>query len=330
MQPIRIADSCRILALSAAVGLLSFADRDVRAAEAAAGDQSTARALFDEALADMKADRWDSACPKLERGMLLDRGIGMRHNLALCYEHTGRLASAWTLFTEVSVDAAAQGESRRAQVARGHADAIEPKLSYIVLVVPDEARIAGLNIRRDGAPVAASAWGLKIPLDPGMHQIDASAARRRAWHMDVAVDRGGATILLKIPVLEPETPANRAIPVAAPTGLTTTRKLALVAGAVGVVGIAVGSIFGFRALSKNSESNESGCNGNVCTEGAAQIRRTARTAGDISTVGFVVGAAGLIGGAALWIVGKPTDSTGATLQPGHGSALAGITVQGAW
>ncbi|MBI5534678.1 MAG: hypothetical protein HY898_18275 [Deltaproteobacteria bacterium] len=295
-------------------------------------EQGAARALFDEALADMKAGRWTVACPKLERGTLLDRGTGMRHNLALCYEHTGRPASAWSLFVEVAKDAAAQGQPQREQVARAHAAALEPKLSYIVVVVPADSRIDGLEVRRDGQPLAATQWGAKTPVDPGTHAIEAFGPARRTWRKEVSVTQDGETIKVTIPSLVPGSSPGYDSDAGEPArpGLTTTRKVGLVVGGVGVVGIAVGSWLGLRAISRNNESNDLGCVGNECTEAGAAARRSARSDGNLSTIGFAVGAAGLVGGAALWIFGGPSGTSRASIHAGHGTALSGITLQGAW
>jgi hypothetical protein len=285
-------------------------------------DAAAARALFDEALGDMKAGRWEVACPKLERGMLLDHGTGLRHNLALCYEHTKRPASAWVLFNEVAADAKAQGQTQRAQVARTHAAALEPLLSFLVVSVPSSSLVPGLEVKRDGKLLDPPQWGRKVPVDPGTHVVDASATGRQSMRKEVGVDKEGTAFSVTVPLLPPVAQTPPAAPPQAPKSeLTTARKLALVAAGVGVVGVGLGSFFGLRAISKNNQSNDQGCTGDVCTPDAAQTRRDARTNGDISTVGFVIGAAGLAGAVALWIYGKPAATPKTSLIPGPGTLL---------
>jgi len=62
--------------------------------DARAADAPAAQALFDEAKRAMADGRWAEACPKLEESERLDPSIGTAFNLARCYEHVGRIASA--------------------------------------------------------------------------------------------------------------------------------------------------------------------------------------------------------------------------------------------
>src|SRR5439155_4931174 len=95
------------------------------------------------------------------------------------------------------------------------------------------------------------------------------------------------------------------LPMAAPSepseGLGTHRTLALVAGGVGVAGLAVGAVFGLSSISKHDEA-EHHCSGSICRdEQGVELRAQATRAGNASTAAFLVGAAGLVGGAALWL-----------------------------
>jgi hypothetical protein len=75
---------------------------------------------------------------------------------------------------------------------------------------------------------------------------------------------------------------------------------ALAAGGVGVVGLAVGSIFGLEASSHKSEADKT-CTGSACTTDAGvSAGNAAHAAGVVSTVGMIIGAVGLAGGATLW------------------------------
>ena len=330
MLPTRTVDSKSLFALGALVAIVGSSCPRVAHADPLP-EEGTARTLFDEALADMKAGRWTAACPKLERGTLLDRGTGMRHNLALCYEHTGRPASAWSVFVEVATDAVAQGQTQRAQSAKAHAAALEAKLSYVIVVVPSESRFDGLEVRRDGRVLRSTEWGARVPVDPGTHVVEAFGPGRRPFRKEAPVVRDNETVTVSIPMLaaygSSEAPQSPGRPT---SGMTTSRKLAIVAGGIGVIGVAVGSFFGLRAISRNNESNRLGCIGNECTEAGAAARRSARSDGNLSTIGFAVGGAGLVGGLGLWLMGAPSESTRVSVLPGHGTALGGFTLQGAW
>jgi hypothetical protein len=110
---------------------------------------------------------------------------------------------------------------------------------------------------------------------------------------------------------------------------TTQRVLAVGAGAVGVIGVGIGTYFGILTKSKLDDSNSDGnCVGNHCNSTGTSLRNDAFTAGTISTVAFVVGAVGLAGGAVLWFT-APSPSAprvGAAMGPAGGTVVVG----GAW
>src|SRR6516165_8666630 len=83
------------------------------AALQAAGDEAEARVLFFEARKLVAAGQYSSACPKFEESYRLDPGIGTNFNLADCYEHTGRIASAWARFLDVAASTRAAGQIER-------------------------------------------------------------------------------------------------------------------------------------------------------------------------------------------------------------------------
>src|SRR5947209_367391 len=102
----------------------------------------SAQDLFDHAAKLMDQAQYDAACPKLEEVVRLQpNGVGANLTLAECYEHTGRLASAWTRY--VSAEAAAERASQpeRQKVAHDHALALKPILSELTITVASEARV---------------------------------------------------------------------------------------------------------------------------------------------------------------------------------------------
>src|SRR5262249_7541698 len=125
---------------------------------------------------------------------------GAALNLADCYEKTGRTASAWARFDEAATLAQRAGQARREEYARRHAAALEPLLSRLAVAAPRAA--AGLGAPRDGALLAAAAWGAPAPVDPGKHVIEARAAGKKPWSTTVEVSAGGALVRVEVPALE--------------------------------------------------------------------------------------------------------------------------------
>jgi len=281
---------------SSLVGAVTLSPGAVFAQGATEG--AAAQGLFDEAKALMTAGRAREACPKLEESQRLDPGSGTLLNLARCYAESGRVASAWSTYLEAAAAARAAGNSDREQAARELAGALAPRVSKLSVKVAPGARVAGLEIRRDGNVVGAAQWGLAIPADEGAHEIVARAPRRREWKGAVEVKGEGTVAEIEVPELADVaagTPAQAADEPPAPraaSGLSTQKILALVSGGVGVVGLGAGTVFGLKAMSKKGDADET-CTGNVCSSDAGVTAgNDAHSAGNVATIGMVVGAAG--------------------------------------
>src|SRR5579859_4502823 len=80
---------------------------------AARADDAAAQALFSDARKLMTQGRYADACPKLEESQREAPAIGTLFNLADCYEHTDRLASAWAAFLKVAAETKMKGQTDR-------------------------------------------------------------------------------------------------------------------------------------------------------------------------------------------------------------------------
>jgi hypothetical protein len=267
--------------------------------------QAQAQVLFDEGLALMKAGKYAEACPKLQQSQKLDPGMGTQYRLAECYESAGLIGSAWQLFTDVATAAKSAGRADRETQARQRADAIQKRVPMMTLVVPPAvASLPGLAVRRDGEDVAAATFNRKAPVDPGAHTVVVSATGKKAWETTVRALEGGA-IDVTVPALEnadgtkpPE--ATKAPDVTkdapqpdAPTGFGAQRIAGVVVGAVGLVGVGVGSAFGAMAKSKWNETLTH-CKGGDPTKCDAQgikLGGDASRSATIATAGFIAGGA---------------------------------------
>src|SRR4051812_25432076 len=161
--PVAVFGLCSLLALPARV----LAEPRAKP-HATDPDVAAAQALFEEGRALMKQGQTQEACPKFEESQRLDPGLGTQFNLANCLEQQGKLASAYALFTEVADAARATGQSERERVARARAEAVEPQLTKLAILVP-KGSSRELTVERDGVPVAQAEWGSPVPVDPGVH-----------------------------------------------------------------------------------------------------------------------------------------------------------------
>jgi hypothetical protein len=176
MRKLRVAASCILVALSTSA---------VQAQ--GASDKAAAQALFDEGQNLFKANDFAAACPKFEASLAKFDGLGTRGKLAECYEKAGRVASAWAMWREVGVLAKRVNDQKRQQIAEERAQALEGKLPYLVVQVPEANRVEGLQIKRAGTNVAAGELGARVAVDPGTVHVEATAPGRMPWSKDVTL-----------------------------------------------------------------------------------------------------------------------------------------------
>lgn len=298
-------------------------------AEPSAADAATARSLFDEARKLMKAGKYAEACPKLEEGARLNPGIGMRFNLATCWEHLGKTASAWSLYLDVAAAAKLANQPAREKEARKAAQALEPLLSQITIEVAE--KVPGLEIKRDGTVIGEGAYGSAVYVDPGTHLIEATAPEHEPWTQKTEI-ASKDKITVTVPKLRaiPKPPPPQPKPAPPPPGLGLPRTVAIGMGVVGVIGLGVGAFAGLRAMSLNDQSKDH-CVDSRCDQEGFDLRNDALSSGRLSTIGFAVGAV-LVGGAAVvWFTApaqKPKDS--AAVTPWFAKDGGGLAVTGAW
>lgn len=290
------------------------------ASSAQAQNVTSAEALFGEGRKLMDAGKFAEACPKFEASQRLDPGVGTLLNLAECYEKTGRTASAWAQFRAAIPAARAADSKEREELARQRSDALEPTLSKLTITLaPEASGTSGVQVRRDGAAVDAAELGSAIPVDPGKHVIEVTAPGKQPWSKTVAVGANAAQLSVTVPALAdassttgtpgPTTGGAVSTDSMAPSGGSSQKTIAIVAGAAGVVGVAVGTVFGLKASSAWSDAKK-GCTDYPygCTKGATNLASDAKGFGTFSTIGFVVGGVGLASGAVLWFTAGSSES----------------------
>jgi len=330
------------LALFAAIGVASATSVGLPSlahADSSLADKAAAQSLFDEGRKLMTEGKFAQACPKLAESQKLDPGVGTQFNLADCYERLGQTASAWAGFLEAASTTKAMGQGEREKVARERAASLAQRLSKLTIVSPGAEATTGLEIRRDGAVVGRALWGTAIPVDPGAHVLEASAPGKKPWQGTAQVTGDNASVVATIPVLE-DAPPGKTTPAPASVGADVgasgsgRRTLGLVVGAVGVVGLGIGTGFALSAKSKYDESVGL-CRAddkNLCPGPGVTVRDQARSAGNLATVAFGVGGAALIAGAVLFFTAPATSSETPRVRvvPAAGPGQAGLVVVGAY
>jgi serine/threonine-protein kinase len=318
-----------VLFLSTSLGLSRTASADPSAA-----DKAAAETLFVDGRKLMTAGKYQEACKAFAESLRLDSGVGTLLNLGKCYEKLGRTASAWSTYREAASAARAANQMAREKSARANADALEQKLPKLTIVVRGAETNLQLEVRRDGAVVPPSMWGMSVAVDPGEHIFEASSPGRKPWRMK-AVAEASKALSVTVPELEAdpttartaatakpaapkeEPPAAKrpfAEPQPASSGIGGQRVAAVVVGGVGLVTTAVGGYFALRARSANELAH---CDASGKCETPADLaqRDLAIKRANISTYTTTGGLVALAAGVVLWVTAPSRPSTDSAGTP---------------
>ena len=231
---------------------------------------------------------------------------------------------------------------------------IEERLPYVTVNIGDGAGANPVIVTQDGKRIPDALVGVPRPVDPGIHQFQATAAGPQASAKIDVKDKARETVVLNLasggaaPVGAP-TPAAAPAPAAAAVAPATaapgpesapaptppppprpTRRVAVqtVCGSdpsgafgVGVVGLGLGTVFALTAKSKQSDSDNQ-FTANNCKVGCPDEQATIKSLDDkassartLAAVGFIAGGVGVATGVVLFIMSNKHHSEGTASGP---------------
>jgi hypothetical protein len=320
------------VARPAALALLLVLQAPLAQGAPSAAEKAEAEALFQDGKKLMGQKRFPEACAKFEASQKLDPAGGTLLNLALCHEAEGRLATAWVEFGDALSQAKQDKKNDRIKIAREHLEKLEPRLPRLVVKLAGGAP-PGLVVERDGVAMSSASFGTAIPVDPGERRVRASAPGFLPVEERISVAEG-ETQTLTLPELspepQPEVPAASSAPPPPPPPPPSNRKtFGYIAGGVGVASLAVGAFFGFRTLSKKSESDKECPSASTCSARGVQANEEAYTAATVANLGVGLGVVGLGVGAYLLLTARPEPSSASfRVAPALGQNGGGLWMQG--
>lgn len=284
-------------------------------------DAAAAEALFQEGKQLLDHGRVVEACAKLGESYRLDPGTGALLLLAHCHEREGKLASAWAELSEAAARARKEGSAEREAFARERAAALAPRLSRLTIeVAPAVLALPGLVVERDRVAVGRGSLGAALPVDGGEHVVTATAPGQRPWQTRVRVGSEADAATVTITTLEREpvvaAPAARGAGRAPATqardeGLAATQIAGIVSGGLGLAALGASGYLSLRAVDAKNESNDRGCNGNVCVGDAADLRNDAVSFADAATIAGVSGVVLAGAGVTLFVLGRRSEAPAA-------------------
>jgi tetratricopeptide (TPR) repeat protein len=291
-----------------------------------------AEQLFAQARALVKAGNWAEACPKFEASLRYDATLGTRLNLATCLERIGKLASAWGLFRDSAELASVAGDIARRDYALEHADDLLPRLPKLTIAGPGVPP-PGFTITRDGVALDLAALGTALYVDPGPHEVTASAPGFEPFKTTVSVGEAGAESVVLPELVPARTPqgdprSSSSLRIESPERLTDngsetngSRKLiGLGVAGAGTALAGVGFFLGLRASSAFDDARTL-CGAELICDNAADFARgealidRARTRATLSTVLVITGLAAVTAGAVVWITAPRRKHVEAAIVP---------------
>jgi hypothetical protein len=205
------------------------------------------------------------------------------------------------------------------------------------------AELFEVKVKMDGDLLAEKLLGAALSVDPGQHTFTFETVGRPIVEKKLLILEGEKlrrervdfeTVAVAAPLVaapvslsKPEALVQTEKPPGAKPNLGKTRTLALVLGGVGVVATGVGVAYGLITKSRRDEANNI-CPAQCADQNGVDAWNRALSAGNISTGAFVIGAAGIASGVAIWLFAKPAADGTPGSQIGLGPD--GFQLRGSW
>lgn len=302
-----------------------------------------AEALFEEGKTLLEQERYDEACEKLKASQAREPKSGTLINLAFCHEKQGKTATAWAEYRAAIALGNDEGRSDFADNAEQFAAAIEPTLARLTLVVP-RSQAAIVTVELDGSPLDPGSFRSAFPVDPGSHQLRATAEGHQPWTgtVEVASFDNQRVVIPELIALAPPEPE----PVVAPPPEPTTPPAPVpppdaseggiptwtwIVGGVGVASLIASGAFLASQLSAGSTLDDAcGAERVACPSSYDFSDDRSREKRD-NILFITFGAVGIVavGAAAVgMIVGSPEPATAWRVQPWVGTDGVGLAIAG--
>lgn len=346
--------SFRLAALSAALALPLVPSIGRADGPGPTDDQkAAARLLGTDGVRAALAGDCRTAVDKLTRAEALVHAPTTALPLAKCEIQLGKLVAGTEilnrLVNEVLPANAPEPWVDAKKQAQPLLDASTPRIGKLRIHVDRPAGATGdVAVTIDGTPIPSVLLDNDRPTDPGAHHVTATASGMTTAQTDVTLAEGQSQgVSLRLTALPAGAPAVASAPgpasspapapalasAPAPAPASPNRGPAYVVLGIGVVGVAVGTIFGVVALgNKSSLNSDCPAGKNACPVSDAStvssLNSSLNTNAAISTIGLGVGVVGVALGGYLFLSASSSSDapkTGAIdVHPWLGPGSAGV------
>jgi hypothetical protein len=323
----------RLLALACLAACFTFGNVSFADDEPSAADRAAARELGTEGVMLANKGKCADAIEKLERADKLYHAPTTLGRLGECQIEVGQIVKGSENLQRVVREALPPNAPKafvtakeRAQAALKKALPKIAKLRIVVIAPPD----AEFEVKVDKDTMSQAALDTPRPTDPGNHVIEASGEGLLPAETKVTLKEGdmqNITLKLEVDPNAPKpAPANaqnnkprsnapreRRPDEEPPPETGGSKAGAYIVLGLGIAGLAVGSVTGAMALSRKSDIDGRCPNKSDCPESVRSDLDTAKTLGLVSTVGFIAGGVGVVGGVVLLLTSGSTPAPRAQL-----------------
>lgn len=159
-------------------------------------DLAAARGLFDLGKELAAAGRWGEARARFEDALKLKRSALILYSLALAQRNTGKLVDARESYEAFLAEPVTPATKEFVDPAKKMIAEIEPQIGRVTVKIrPALSWLEGVSVTVDGVEVPLSELRAPIPVDPGEHDLVATAKGYAAARAHTSVAVGGSEIV---------------------------------------------------------------------------------------------------------------------------------------
>jgi hypothetical protein len=303
------------------------------AAHGRADTAQSAATHYDEAVRLVEAGRIREGLDEFRAAYGMSPNPAVLYNIGQALADLGRSTEAIDALERYLRDSGDSiPASRRREVKQQLSD-LEGKTALVTVEVDSPGAI----VRLDDREIGMSPLPRPVRVDAGAHVFSASREGYTPDRQTLKSEGGTVSTIRLAPVRE--TPASE--PSAAPAKLpiepplhpvdssapsergSLQRVIGIAVGAVGLVGLGVGSVYALRSRSKDRQSDQH-CGSAIgrpegeCEPTGLSLNQQAMDASTVAMVSFVVGGAAVLGGVTLYLTAPSADAPSASSPPLRG------------
>ena len=311
-----------------------------QAEDASAAETAAARTLAVDGLKLAQAGNCAEAVLKLERAEKLYHSPVVASRLGECDITLGKLVEGTEILRKVLREPQPAEPTPALTKALDRAQRVleqaKPRIAGITIKV---ASVQDMSVKVDGNAVPSALVDTEIPTDPGEHSVEVAAPGflKSSTHVSVSegekknvtvtLSRDPNAVLAPAPTSDAVNGKGRTEPVraaspspavsperATPAEHAPSHAAAYVAFGFGAAGLATGGVLGLMTMQRH-KALQGQCPGDVCAHDRQADVDSAKRLGNISTIAFGVGGAGLVLGSVLFFTAGSSSADHAQLAP---------------